>query len=179
MRWELNELARGLDQRLPVEPLATASCGRRPTVAAAVAGQPRMLAAIEALPEEEREAFSLVRIQELSAVEAAEVLGVSSKTVQRRIHRSMWMLAAALDDLRPGPADPHCRTASTMVDGEPLVLRLLEEVLETGRSVEDVCASHPALADGGPPAAGNGAGHAGPDGRAVPTVAGRGSQGRR
>ncbi len=45
----------------------------------------RMLEAIDDLPEDEREAFSLVRIQGLTQVEAAEVLGVSMKTVQRRV----------------------------------------------------------------------------------------------
>ena len=49
--------------------------------------------------------FSLVRFQGLSHAEAAEVLGVCTKTVQRRLHRSMLLLAEALDDLRPqGPA---------------------------------------------------------------------------
>jgi RNA polymerase sigma factor (sigma-70 family) len=103
MRWELNELARRLDQQPPVE--AAADSGFRAPASSGSGLSPdshRMLAAIEALPEDEREAFSLVRIQGLSNVEAAEVLGVSSKTIQRRITRSMWMLAQALDDLRPG-----------------------------------------------------------------------------
>jgi RNA polymerase sigma factor (sigma-70 family) len=106
MRWELNELARGLDQRPPVE--LVAESGLRAAADSGSGLSPnshRMLGAIEALPEDEREAFSLVRIQGMSNVEAAEVLGVSSKTIQRRITRSMWLLAEALDDLRPpGPA---------------------------------------------------------------------------
>ena len=47
-----------------------------------------MLEAIDRLPEDEREVFGLVRIQGLTQAEAAEVLGVSSKTVQRRLNRS-------------------------------------------------------------------------------------------
>ena len=61
----------------------------------------RMLEAIDRLPEDEREVFGLVRIQGLTQVEAAEVLGVSAKTVQRRLNRSLVLLAKELDDLRP------------------------------------------------------------------------------
>jgi RNA polymerase sigma-70 factor (ECF subfamily) len=61
----------------------------------------RMLEAIDNLPEEEREVFGLVRIQGLTRREAAEVLGVSEKTVQRRLGRSLLLLARELDDLRP------------------------------------------------------------------------------
>ncbi len=43
-----------------------------------------MLEAIDNLPEDEREVFGLVRLQGLTHTEAAEVLGVSAKTVQRR-----------------------------------------------------------------------------------------------
>ena len=61
----------------------------------------RILQAIESLPEEEREVFSLVRIQGLAHGEAAGVLGVAIKTVQRRLNRALLFLAAQLDDLRP------------------------------------------------------------------------------
>ncbi len=47
----------------------------------------RILAAIEDLPEGEREAFGLIRIHGLTRAEAAEVLGVSCKTVRRRLNR--------------------------------------------------------------------------------------------
>ena len=42
----------------------------------------RMLDAIERLPRDEREAFDLVRIHGLTHMEAAEILDVSTKTVQ-------------------------------------------------------------------------------------------------
>ena len=61
----------------------------------------RMLEAIDRLPEEEREAFGLVRIQALTHGEAAEVLGVSAKTVRRRLNRSLMLLAKELEYLRP------------------------------------------------------------------------------
>jgi RNA polymerase sigma-70 factor (ECF subfamily) len=64
-----------------------------------------MLEAIDGLPADEREACSLVRIQGLTHAEAAEVLGVSTKMVQRRLNRSM-LLAERLDDLRPPDGSP-------------------------------------------------------------------------
>jgi RNA polymerase sigma-70 factor (ECF subfamily) len=103
VRWELNDLARRLDER----PAAAAlSDGQVP--AAPASSDPdlssaarRILSAIDELPEEEREAFSLVRIQELTHAEAAEILGVSTKTVQRRLNLGLLRLADKLNDLRP------------------------------------------------------------------------------
>jgi len=106
MRWELNELARRLDsnpppQALGEDPAASApSSASRPSPASL-----RILAAVDALPADEREAFDLVRIQGLSHPEAAEVLGVSTKTVQRRINRALVLLAADLHDLRPSATE--------------------------------------------------------------------------
>ena len=60
-----------------------------------------MLAQDDDLPEDEREIFDLLRIQGLTQPEAAEVLGVSVKTVQRWLNRSLLLLAKELDDLRP------------------------------------------------------------------------------
>lgn len=56
----------------------------------------RMLDAIESLPEEEREVFSLVRIQGMTHQEVAEILGISTKTVQRRLNRGLMLLASKL-----------------------------------------------------------------------------------
>jgi len=102
MRWELNDLARRLDEKgCPVglvEGLAMApeSSGSNLSLDAR-----RMLQAIDNLPEEEGEVFSLVRIQGLSQTEVAELLGVSAKTVQRRLNRSLLLLTEALADLCP------------------------------------------------------------------------------
>ena len=108
MRWELNDLARRLDEQPAVVELNE---GMVPDPASSVSvlssdGR-RMLEAIDSLPDEEREAFSLVRIQGLTQAEAAEVLGVSTKTVQRRLNRGLLLLSERLDDLRPdrGPPD--------------------------------------------------------------------------
>ena len=62
-----------------------------------------MLEAIDGLPEDEREAFDLVRIQGLPYAEAAELLGVVPRTVQRRLDRGLRLLTERLGDL--GPAD--------------------------------------------------------------------------
>jgi RNA polymerase sigma-70 factor (ECF subfamily) len=77
----------------------------------------RMLAAIEDLPEEDREVFELVRIQGLTHADAAAVVGVSVKTVQRRLNRARLLLAEQLADLRPGlpgtPLEPPGDTPPT------------------------------------------------------------------
>jgi RNA polymerase sigma factor (sigma-70 family) len=107
MRWELNEMARRLDEQPAAVELrdglvpapASSDSGLTP-------GSRRMLAAIANLPEAEGEAFDLVRIQGLTQAEAAEVLGVSAATVNRRLNRGLELLAEALSDLRPDDEVP-------------------------------------------------------------------------
>jgi RNA polymerase sigma factor (sigma-70 family) len=108
IRWELTDLALRLDEQPAVVELNE---GLVPAPASSVSiltsdGR-RMLEAIDGLPEDEREAFSLVRIQGLTQVEAAEVMGVSPKTVQRRLNRGLLLLAERLDDLRPNQQAPE------------------------------------------------------------------------
>ena len=102
MRWELNELARRLDERPAAVELRE---GLAPAPAGSDSGltpdSRRMLDAIAKLPEYEREAFDLVRIQGLTQAEAAEVLGVSAATVNRRLNRGLQLLLDMLADLRP------------------------------------------------------------------------------
>jgi RNA polymerase sigma-70 factor (ECF subfamily) len=102
MRWELNDVARRLDEqpsalevREDMVP-ALASSGSVLTPEGR-----RMLQAIDDLPEDEREVFGLIHVQGLTQCEAAEVLGVSIRTVQRRLNRALLSLAEQLDDLRP------------------------------------------------------------------------------
>ena len=44
----------------------------------------------------------MVRLQGLTYAEAAELLGVAPKTVQRRLDRGLQLLTERLDDLGPG-----------------------------------------------------------------------------
>jgi RNA polymerase sigma factor (sigma-70 family) len=107
MRWELNDLARRLDKEpsaveflegLVPAPQSSGS-GLSPTAR-------RILDGIDELPEDDREALSLVRLQGMTHAEAAELLGVSDKTIQRRLNRALVFLDELLSDLRaPGPTD--------------------------------------------------------------------------
>ena len=100
IRWELNDLARRLDDRPRTFELIDGPAPASPsTVPQPGPNMVRMLDAIESLPEEERETFSLVRIQGMTHDEAADVLGVSAKTVQRRVNRSRLLLMDRLADL--------------------------------------------------------------------------------
>jgi RNA polymerase sigma-70 factor (ECF subfamily) len=110
IRWELNDLARRLDQKRIAAPLNEAlvpapesSCSTLGPNAA------RMLEEIEQLPEEEREVFSLIRIQGMTQPEVAKVLNVSVKTVQRRLNRGLLLLTEKLADLQP----PEAKDSST------------------------------------------------------------------
>ena len=107
MRWELNDIARRLDQgprsvglceKLVVQPPAQDTTIGPKAV--------RILEAIERLPAEFREAFDLVRIQGMTQPEAAELLGVSVRTVQRRLNTGILMLTEELADLRLSGSNP-------------------------------------------------------------------------
>src|SRR5262245_14730670 len=103
MRWQLNDLARRLDEQPAAAALAESGVPAPPgsTASGLTPDGRRMLGAIEGLPEDEREVFDLVGIQGLTHAEAAEVVGVSEKTGQRRLNRARLLLAERLDDLRP------------------------------------------------------------------------------
>ena len=107
MRWELNDLARRLDEQPDAAELRE---GLVPGPASSVSGLSpdglRMLQAIDELPEEEREVFDLVRIQGITQTEVAQLLDVSVATVRRRLTRGLQLLAEQLADLRPGERPP-------------------------------------------------------------------------
>ncbi len=101
MRWQLNDLARRLDKQPALAALEDEGVTAPPSSSSVLTPDARrMLDAIDQLPEEEREAFNLVRIQGLTYPEAAEIVGVSTKTLQRRLNRARLLLAEQLADLR-------------------------------------------------------------------------------
>ena len=77
MLWQLNDLARRSDER------------------------PAAVELREGLVPAPASSESSITPQELTQVEAAEVLDVSVKTVQRRLNRASLLLAEELDNLRP------------------------------------------------------------------------------
>lgn len=105
MRWELNDLARKLDAHTQAIELRESAVGApSPSESSASASGPsiiRILEAIDGLPEEDRETFYLVRVQGMTQPAAAEVLGVSTRTVQRRVNHTLRLLAEKLRDLQP------------------------------------------------------------------------------
>jgi RNA polymerase sigma factor (sigma-70 family) len=118
MRRQLNDLARRLEERPIAFEMAEA-----PVAAPAsncdsclTPNGRRMLGAIEGLPEVEREVFDLVRIQGLTHAEAADMVGVSEKAVQRRLNRARLLLAEQLADLYPATVGP---TEASLSPGRP------------------------------------------------------------
>lgn len=101
MRWELNDVARRLDEQ-PTALVVREELVPAPSSDSVLSPEGcRMLKAIDDLPEEEREVFGLVHVQGMTQGEAAEVLSVSIRTVQRHLNRALMLLAKQLEDLRP------------------------------------------------------------------------------
>ena len=106
IRWELNEMARRLDERPAAGELRETVSAPASSGSGLSPDGRRILAAIDQLPEDDRESFDLVQIQGLSQAEAARLLEVSVATVNRRVNRSLRLLTATLADLYPGEGDP-------------------------------------------------------------------------
>ena len=103
-----------------------------------------------------RGALDFVRIHGMTYAEAAKVLDVSTKPVQRRLTHALVLLDAVIGDLRPLASSPAvARNVAAAVPRErpmvvtlgkspmsenPQVVELLEEALFSGRSPEDVLA---------------------------------------
>jgi RNA polymerase sigma factor (sigma-70 family) len=102
MRWELNDLARRLDEQpTPLEFHEGAVAAPASSTSGLTPNGRRMLDAIDSLPEEEREVFGLVRVQGMTQTETAQVLEISIATVKRRLNRGLRLLTEKLGDLRP------------------------------------------------------------------------------
>ncbi|PQO26486.1 RNA polymerase sigma factor [Blastopirellula marina] len=59
--------------------------------------------AIDQLPEEPRETFSLIWYAGMTQADAAALLGVSTKTIQRRFLHARLLLAEMMPDISPSP----------------------------------------------------------------------------
>jgi RNA polymerase sigma factor (sigma-70 family) len=107
LRWELNDLSRRLDLQPAAialrEELVPSPPGNTTSLSA---NGRRMLRAIDELPDGAREVFDLVRMQGMPRVEVAQLLGVSTATVKRRLSRGVRLLTEQLADLRPGKIHP-------------------------------------------------------------------------
>src|SRR3954452_13715956 len=107
IRWELNDLARRLDNQPAAVELNEGIVAAPASSASGLTPEGiRMLRAIGELPEDEREVFDLLRIQGMTQVEAAQLLGVSTVTVKRRLTRGLRLLEEQLSDLRPEEDTP-------------------------------------------------------------------------
>ncbi|MCL4222490.1 MAG: sigma-70 family RNA polymerase sigma factor [Phycisphaerales bacterium] len=116
LHWELNDFARQMGRRPPSAPLTDDVAA--PCDAPAEAGCiTQILEAIERLPEELREVFSLVHIQGLTHEETADVLGVSTKTVQRRLQQSTIVLAGKLRGVLGGDLELGAVSDDATSDG--------------------------------------------------------------
>jgi RNA polymerase sigma factor (sigma-70 family) len=105
IRWELNDLARRLDTQPLFVELESEEIPSPLSSGSGLSGDCwRMLEAIEGLPEDEREAFDLVRIQGMTHTEVSHILGVTPLTVKRRLNRGLRLLANQLSDLQPAEA---------------------------------------------------------------------------
>ena len=132
IRWELNGLVRELDAQR-YEPLR-ADLTVRESEASDVQLSPlghRILEAIHNLAQSDQDIFNLVRLQGMTQRDAAEVLGISKRTVERRLKRILPRLWGELGGLQlpHGPEPERYRmlppsfVTAAAAAGEPLPRR--------------------------------------------------------
>src|SRR5262245_7368010 len=102
LRWELNDIGRRLDRQPTAAVLWDAVVPAPADSDSGLSANAKIiLEAIGNLPDEEREVFDLVHIQGLTEEESAGVIGVSTRTVTRRLDRGVQLLTERLGDLGP------------------------------------------------------------------------------
>jgi RNA polymerase sigma-70 factor (ECF subfamily) len=102
IRWELNDLSRRLDRQIPLVEMKSEEVSAPASSDSGLSEDAcRMLDAIDNLPEDEREAFDLIRVQGMTHTEASQILGVTPLTVKRRLNRGLRLLANKLSELQP------------------------------------------------------------------------------
>jgi RNA polymerase sigma-70 factor, ECF subfamily len=91
--------------------LATLAADEVPTDEAALAGtlRERLAAAVDRLPDEQREVFLLRQLSGLSFREIGETVGIPENTVKSRMRYALEKLRVELGDLRPASDDAAVR----------------------------------------------------------------------
>jgi RNA polymerase sigma-70 factor (ECF subfamily) len=107
MRSELDDLSRRFDaQSAASEHCEGNAVSQVNSLSGLTPDSHRLLQAISELPDDEREAFDLVRVQGMTHTEAAQVLGVSTGAVKRWLSRGVQLLAEQLADPRACQVPP-------------------------------------------------------------------------
>ena len=100
VRWQLNDFARTLDGQVTHAVLDEGLVPLHDQSDSQLSDRcKQILLAIEQLPEDQREAFDLVRVQGLSTTEAAAILDVTDVTVRRRLNRAIATLSSSLQNI--------------------------------------------------------------------------------
>jgi RNA polymerase sigma-70 factor (ECF subfamily) len=103
IRWALNDFAEWLDRQPRAVSVSDVIEPASQSGESLLSPQlKRIFQELEGLPSEESEVFDLIKIQGLTHTEAADLLGVASKTIQRRLNRAMLILSERLVDLVHG-----------------------------------------------------------------------------
>jgi RNA polymerase sigma-70 factor (ECF subfamily) len=104
MRWELNDLCRRLENRTQAAEMSSQMAALPESSASPLTPVARRIFdTIDQLPEAEREAFELIRIQGMTSAEAAALLDVTARTMERRVNRAVLLLTQRLGDLQLQP----------------------------------------------------------------------------
>jgi RNA polymerase sigma-70 factor (ECF subfamily) len=108
MRWELNDLARRLDNERPAgitDENLIADCAPSDSQLSDLCIQ--IFEEIDALPVEQREVFELVRIQGLPVSEVAKIVNATEVTVRRRLSRALSGLSSIFNNTSSKSIDPR------------------------------------------------------------------------
>lgn len=107
--WRRGDVERSALARLEV-PLPALSCEELERLEDQLdlsAVRPCLVAAMDSLPEDQRNAVKLRVVQEMAYGEAATALGVSEQVVRARVSRGLRALARALADAKDGDLAPQ------------------------------------------------------------------------
>lgn len=106
MRRGLNDLAQRLDKRATdLELLDSLAVAPESSGSGLIECVRRILDVIEGLQENDREVLSLIRLQGMPHVEAAQIVSVSVKTIQQRLNRGLLSLTLSLSEFHFGEED--------------------------------------------------------------------------